>query len=63
MLAIGVLLHAIGGFAAGSFYIPFKEIGNWAMESAGGQLAWAITTLQAGAFTWPLSLCSAFTEA
>ena len=33
MVALGVLLHAIGGFAAGSFYIPFKKVRNWAWES------------------------------
>ena len=34
MLAFGVFLHAVGGFAAGSFYIPFKKIRHWAWESA-----------------------------
>jgi len=33
MVALGVLLHAIGGFAAGSFYIPFRKVRNWAWES------------------------------
>ena len=45
MVALGVLLHAIGGFAAGSFYIPFKKVRNWAWESywlAGGFFAWII---------------------
>ncbi|MGQ9771221.1 MAG: L-rhamnose/proton symporter RhaT [Thermogutta sp.] len=31
--AIGVLLHALGGFAAGSFYSPLKLISGWAWES------------------------------
>jgi len=33
MVALGVFLHALGGFAAGSFYIPFKKVRNWAWES------------------------------
>jgi L-rhamnose-H+ transport protein len=31
--ALGVLLHAIGGFAAGSFYAPLKNVERWAWES------------------------------
>lgn len=30
---LGILLHAIGGFAAGSFYLPLKKIKEWAWES------------------------------
>src|SRR5699024_10179259 len=30
---LGVLLHAIGGFAAGSFYLPLKKVKEWAWES------------------------------
>ena len=43
---LGVLLHAIGGFAAGSFYIPFKKVRGWAWESywlVGGFFSWIIT--------------------
>lgn len=32
--AIGILLHAIGGFAAGSFYSPLKKIRGWSWETA-----------------------------
>lgn len=42
---LGVLLHAIGGFAAGSFYIPFKKVRKWAWESywlVGGLFSWII---------------------
>ena len=45
MVALGVLLHAVGGFAAGSFYIPFKKVRNWAWESywlVGGVFSWII---------------------
>jgi L-rhamnose-H+ transport protein len=31
--ALGVLLHAIGGFAAGSFYAPLKKVQRWSWES------------------------------
>lgn len=43
MVALGILLHAIGGLAAGSFYIPFKKIRNWAWESY-----WLVN----GVFSW-----------
>ena len=42
---LGVVLHAIGGFAAGSFYIPFKKVKKWAWESywlVGGFFSWMI---------------------
>ena len=42
---LGIFLHAIGGFAAGSFYIPFKKVRNWAWESywlVNGFFAWII---------------------
>ena len=42
---LGVVLHAIGGFAAGSFYIPFKKVRKWAWETywlVGGFFSWII---------------------
>ena len=30
---LGVFLHAIGGLAAGSFYIPFKKVRAWSWET------------------------------
>ena len=42
---LGVVLHAIGGFAAGSFYIPYKKVQKWAWESywlVGGFFAWIV---------------------
>lgn len=42
---LGVLLHAIGGFAAGSFYIPYKQVRKWAWETywlVGGFFAWVV---------------------
>ncbi|MCC6695342.1 MAG: L-rhamnose/proton symporter RhaT [Candidatus Hydrogenedentes bacterium] len=41
----GVFLHAVGGFAAGSFYIPYKGVRKWAWESywlVGGVFSWLI---------------------
>ncbi|MEJ2701380.1 MAG: L-rhamnose/proton symporter RhaT [Sedimentisphaerales bacterium] len=54
MVALGVLLHAIGGFAAGSFYIPFKKVRQWAWESywlVGGVFSWIIAPWLVAALT------------
>jgi len=40
---LGVFLHALGGLAAGSFYIPYKGVRKWAWESywlVGGVFSW-----------------------
>ncbi|MBI2946856.1 MAG: L-rhamnose/proton symporter RhaT [Verrucomicrobia bacterium] len=42
---LGVVLHALGGLAAGSFYIPFKRVRGWAWESywlVGGVFSWIV---------------------
>ena len=42
---LGVIFHFIGGFASGSFYIPFKKVKGWAWESywiVGGLFSWLI---------------------
>ncbi|MEO0001685.1 MAG: hypothetical protein RL766_1731, partial [Bacteroidota bacterium] len=42
---LGVLFHFIGGFASGSFYIPFKKVKDWQWESywiVGGLFSWLI---------------------
>ena len=42
---LGVGLHAAGGLAAGSFYIPYKKVRGWAWESywlVGGVFSWII---------------------
>ncbi|MBU0616273.1 MAG: L-rhamnose/proton symporter RhaT, partial [Planctomycetes bacterium] len=42
---LGVTFHAAGGLAAGSFYLPFKQVRNWAWESywlVGGVFSWII---------------------
>ncbi len=53
---LGVLLHAIGGFAAGSFYIPYKKVRGWAWETywlTGGFFSWIITPWVVGLLTCP----------
>jgi L-rhamnose-H+ transport protein len=43
--ALGVTLHAIGGLAAASFYIPYKGVKGWAWEKfwiVGGVFSWLI---------------------
>jgi L-rhamnose-H+ transport protein len=45
---LGVLLHAIGGLAAASFYIPYKSVKGWAWESywlVGGVFSWLVAPL------------------
>src|SRR5699024_12697155 len=42
---LGVIYHFIGGFASGSFYVPYKRVREWSWESMwilGGLLAWII---------------------
>jgi L-rhamnose-H+ transport protein len=52
---LGVLFHAIGGLAAGSFYAPCKKVKGW---------AWETYWLVLGIFAWiiaPLVMASVFT--
>ena len=56
MVAVGVFLHALGGFAAGSFYIPFRKVRNWAWESywiVNGLFSWIIMPWLIGFITVP----------
>ena len=42
---LGVFLHAVGGLAAGSFYLPFKKVKDWSWEVywiIGGVFSWII---------------------
>jgi L-rhamnose-H+ transport protein len=42
---LGVVLHAIGGLAAASFYIPYKRVQRWSWETywiVGGVFSWII---------------------
>jgi L-rhamnose-H+ transport protein len=52
----GVLLHALGGFASGSFYLPYKKVQGWAWESywlVGGIVSWLFAPLVLGSLTVP----------
>lgn len=47
---LGVFFHAVGGLAAGSFYLPFKRVRGWAWESywlTGGFFSWIVAPLAA----------------
>ena len=53
---LGILFHSIGGFASGSFYMPFKKVKNWAWESywiIGGLFSWLIVPPIAAWITIP----------
>ncbi|MBC8110666.1 MAG: L-rhamnose/proton symporter RhaT [Verrucomicrobia bacterium] len=52
----GIILHFIGGFASGSFYIPYKRVMKWAWESywiVGGLFSWLIVPPIAAWLTAP----------
>lgn len=52
----GILFHFLGGFASGSFYIPYKKVKGWAWESywiIGGLFSWLIVPLLAAWLTVP----------
>ena len=43
--ALGVVLHAIGGLAAASFYIPYRGVKRWSWETywiVGGLFSWIL---------------------
>jgi len=53
---LGVIFHFIGGFASGSFYIPYKKVRGWAWESywiVGGLFSWLIVPPLAAWLTIP----------
>ena len=53
---IGILLHSIGGFAAGSFYIPMNLVKKWSWETSWmilGIAAWIITPMVMAYVTVP----------
>lgn len=52
----GVIFHFIGGFASGSFYIPYKKVKGWAWESywiIGGLFSWLVVPPLAAWLTIP----------
>ena len=53
---IGIVFHFIGGFASGSFYMPFKGVKRWAWENywiVGGLFSWLIVPPLAAWLTIP----------
>ena len=53
---LGVIFHFLGGFASGSFYIPFKKVKGWHWESywiIGGLFSWLIVSPLAACLTIP----------
>jgi len=53
---LGIFLHAIGGFASASFYVPIKFVKSWSWEVAWlcmGLVAWLITPMVAATITMP----------
>ena len=53
---LGVIFHFIGGFASGSFYMPFKKVKGWSWESywiVGGLFSWLIVPPLAAWLTIP----------
>ena len=53
---LGVALHAVGGLAAASFYIPYKRVKGWSWESywlVQGVLSWIIAPLVGALITIP----------
>jgi len=55
-VVLGILFHFIGGFASGSFYIPYKKVKGWHWESywiIGGLFSWLIVPPLAAWLTIP----------
>jgi L-rhamnose-H+ transport protein len=55
-IIIGVIYHFIGGFASGSFYVPYRRVKGWSWESywlVGGLFSWLIVPPLAAWLTVP----------
>ncbi|HBL78075.1 MAG: sugar:proton symporter [Bacteroidetes bacterium GWF2_42_66] len=53
---LGIIYHSIGGFASGSFYMPYNKVKKWAWESywiIGGIFSWLIVPPLAAYLTVP----------
>ena len=53
---LGIIFHFTGGFASGSFYMPYKKVRGWAWESywiVGGLFSWLIVPPIAAWLTIP----------
>jgi len=61
---LGIFFHAVGGIAAGSFYMPFNKVKGWAWETywfVGGVASWLIAPFIAAWLTVPGFLDIIFT--
>jgi L-rhamnose-H+ transport protein len=55
-IIFGIIFHFIGGFASGSFYMPYKKVKGWHWESywiIGGLFSWLIVPPLAAWLTVP----------
>ncbi len=55
-VVLGIILHFVGGFASGSFYIPYNKVKKWSWESywlIGGFFSWLVVPPIAAALTAP----------
>ncbi|NQU85869.1 MAG: L-rhamnose/proton symporter RhaT [Mariniphaga sp.] len=53
---LGIIYHSIGGFASGSFYMPFNKVKKWSWETywiVGGLFSWLIVPPLAAWITVP----------
>lgn len=53
---LGIIYHTIGGFASGSFYMPYNKVKKWSWESywiVGGLFSWLIVPPIAAWLTLP----------
>lgn len=53
---LGIIYHSIGGFASGSFYMPFNKVKSWKWETywiIGGLFSWLIVPPIAAYLTAP----------
>jgi L-rhamnose-H+ transport protein len=56
LIITGIIFHFLGGFASGSFYLPYKKVKGWAWESywiVGGLFSWLFVPLIAAWLTVP----------
>ncbi len=54
--ALGIFLHAVGGLAAASFYLPFNRVRNWQWETlwlVGGFFSWVVAPIVAASIICP----------
>lgn len=55
-IILGIIFHFIGGFASGSFYMPYRKVKDWSWESywiVGGLFSWLIVPPLAAWLTLP----------